>query len=149
MRSGRSTPWSVWWVLLLAALLPLRAWAVVSMPINVAGSSPAAPMPCHAAAADDHGHHSHHDAAPALTGLGADASPDGGAHPAGHGDDHANHDSAAGHTCASCVLCHSPLAAEAEHALPGPAPRAGALVPSPSRDTGRLLAETLERPPRG
>ncbi len=148
MRAIRSSPWLLGWVLLLAALLPLRAWAVVSMPMNAAGSSPAvAAMPCHAAA-DTHaeaGHLGQDSQATALMGDEGDAGP----HPAGAGGDQAGHDSSAGHTCVSCVLCHSPLAADADPAVVGPAPRAGALVPSPSRDTGRLLAETLERPPRG
>jgi hypothetical protein len=150
MRSGRLKPWSLCWVLLLAALLPLRAWAVASMPIALAmpGSAPAAPMPCHAAAdmpedrvapASHLGH----------SGHAVDVSADGADPAAAQGADEATPGSASGHTCASCVLCHSPLAAEAGNALSGPAPRTGAWVPLPSRDTGRLLAETLERPPRG
>jgi hypothetical protein len=131
----------VWLVLLLAALLPVRAWAVASMPVPSAGTltAPAvAAMPCHG---DVHAAGAPDTAVPVPMATG------GHAHTDGHSG--AGPDSASGHSCVSCVLCHSPIAAEALPVLASPCPSTGMLVPALARDTGRLIVETLERPPRG
>lgn len=54
----------------------------------------------------------------------------------------------ASHLCFSCDLCHAALApVAASSSSPGQVPGEGPLM-GPSRDTGRLLAGCLERPPR-
>jgi hypothetical protein len=126
--------WKTCLILLLVALLPARGWAVAAMTV-----APAAPahggasllMPCHAEAeieaeanhagpATDAHAHAH---APATT-------PD------------------LTHACASCDLCHTQLAASSCKLQTAALPRANAPAVLPARDTGRLLAASLERPPR-
>jgi hypothetical protein len=111
--------WSI--VLLLVALLPLRSWAAADMSASMAAGQAVAAtvaMPCHGEEAE------------ATSPLDDGASP------------------ASPHACLACDLCHAPLALLVTE-LPGlvPAPRAGP-APAPARDTGRLLAACLERPPR-
>jgi hypothetical protein len=132
-----------WIVLFMIALLPLRGWAVVSMaPVPTPVAAPAtgvhaqvvAPReqatlpPCHGAPASAA---THADAAPSTT-HGADID---GTMPT--------------HLCLACDLCHTPLATPALPNLLPPAPPAAAPGASSERDTGRHLAGTLERPPRG
>jgi len=111
------------------ALLPLRGWAAAGMAVSAPLSglhaqTEAAVMPCH-----------------------------GGASDSGSADEPAVpvHDASAGqasHLCFNCDLCHAALApVAAGSAIPGQVPGEGPLV-GPSRDTGRLLAGCLERPPR-
>lgn len=118
-----------WFVVLLLALLPLRGWTAAGMAFSAPLSglhaqAEAAAMPCH-----------------------ADASAGG---PSDETDEPA-HDTRAGqssHLCVSCDLCHAALATVAAgSATPGQVPGEGPPVGS-SRDTGRLLAGCLERPPR-
>jgi len=143
MDRGRVRAWSVWLVLLMAVLLPLRGWAMAFMPAWPAGPvGPAAPLavapaaqpqgpsllPCHVAVeahADGHVVDPHHQAQ------------------AGAGEG-----STGPHTCASCALCHSALAVDALLAPLAPLQLAEARGLLPARDTGRLLVATLERPPR-
>lgn len=109
-----------WLLILLIALLPLRGWGAVVMGTAMA----AAPV---ASAAQD-------QAMPPCHAEPADAAP---AQDAAH------------QACSLCALCHSGMA-------PAPgfeAPRADAPAQAPParamRDTGRLLVDLLERPPRG
>lgn len=112
-----------WLIMLLVALIPVRGWAAAGM----AASSPlsglhaqaeAAAVPCHAEPFD------------AISTAQSDDA------------------ESASHLCNSCDLCHAPLAtAAAGTVTPGPAPEEGPRV-GPSRDTGRMLAGGLERPPR-
>lgn len=125
-------------MLLLAALLPLRGWAMVAMPampltphlaIGAELSQTAQPhhgsdwlaaaMPCHGTAEPD---------SPAMAG--------------------ADDTGTAAHTCASCALCHSAIAADDVMPSLGTLQLAEARGLLPARDTGRLLIATLERPPR-
>jgi len=112
-----------WVVLLLIALLPLRGWAAAGMAMPgpeapVAAEAAAALPPCHAGLAEDE-----------LAMLAADPAP-------------------ATHLCSTCDLCHAPLAVPAgEWASVSELPSVAPPVAHP-RDTGRLLAASLERPPR-
>jgi hypothetical protein len=118
-----------WLLVLLVALLPLRGWAAAGMAVSAPLSSihaqaEAAAMPCHGDASDS----------------GSADEPAAPAHDASAGQ--------ASHLCVSCDLCHAALATVAAGSVtPGPLPGEGPLV-SASRDTGRLLAGCLERPPR-
>ena len=114
-----------WWViLLLVALLPLRAWAVAELAAptllvpGAAGPAAAEGMPCHAGLHDP----------------GVTAPQDAPA--------------VSLHPCVSCDLCQAPLAlpADASSALV-PALATGPQV-ARDRDTGRVLATGPERPPR-
>jgi hypothetical protein len=156
----RGKTWTVWLVLLMAALMPLRGWALAGMPLS--HLDPAHAGATHAAAGDTRpsGRAAHADAPAPCHGLHAagvvavsatdtahTAHTANMAHPADAADGDSPH--AGGHTCASCALCHSALAAEPV-LLPAGLPRlAKAPGLRPARDTGRLLVATLERPPRG
>lgn len=112
-----------WIIAMLIALLPLHGWAGAILAVRMA--SPAAPleaaaveMPCHAAAADS---------------TIADAATDA--------DD-------PGHDCAICHLCHAWAAVlNGDIVSPRSAGPDAAPLAHP-RDTGRLMAAGLERPPR-
>jgi len=111
-----------WFVVLLVALLPLRGWTAASMAVSAPPSQLFVQAELHAMPCH------------------ADASDDAAVqvHDAGQSS----------HLCFSCDLCHAALApVSAGSASPGPVPGEGPLV-GPSRDTGRLLAGCLERPPR-
>ncbi len=118
-----------WLVVLLVALLPLRGWAAAGMaasapPSGLHAQAEAHAVPCHADASDS----------------GSADDPGAPAHDA--------HAVQASHLCFSCDLCHAALApVAASSSSPGQVPGEGPLV-GPSRDTGRLLAGCLERPPR-
>lgn len=129
-----------WITLLLIALLPLHGWAAATMGVGMtaavaATADAAAPQdagvpssPCHAGVQD----------APAVHGHD----------PADAGPDDAGPDDPATHGCASCDLCHGGVAV-----LAGQTGTTVACTPTdaPSthpRDTGRLMAAALERPPR-
>jgi hypothetical protein len=137
----------IWIALFLIAFLPVRGWAaavMASAPVPPMAPVQAAAMPCHGesamhaadGASEVAAGHAHAHGTPTGTPGGATGSPlDDGT-------------SAAAHLCAVCDLCHSPLAASAGgFALRSAAPEAGP-CPAASRDTGRLLAASLERPPR-
>ena len=121
-----------WIVLLLVAMLPLHGWAAAAMGVRMAAIGvvsdpayvPAAAMsaiaeaPCHGQAAD------------------------------GHATDAVAATERASHDCASCDLCHTGVAVLAD-ATVAPLPAAPADAPAGHpRDTGRLMAACLERPPR-
>jgi hypothetical protein len=136
-----------WIALFLIAFLPVRGWAAVVM-----ASAPALPavpvqtavMPCHGEAAMQAADGASGAAVGDSHALGTPAGSSEGA-TGGHHDDST---SAAAHLCAVCDLCHSPLAATAGgFALRSAVPEAGP-CPAAVRDTGRLLAASLERPPR-
>ncbi len=120
-----------WLIVLLLALLPLRGWTAAGMAVSATLSGPhanayaqadAVAMPCHADRSADE----------------PTAGPDAQAHGAAQ----------ASHLCFSCDLCHAALApVAAGSATPEEVPGEGPLA-GPSRDTGRLLAGCLERPPR-
>lgn len=140
-----------WIALFLIAFLPVRGWAAVTMasaPVLPVAPAQAAAMPCHAEAPAHTAHGAHGTALSAAAHAHADAP----GTPAGSADgatERAHHDlPAAAHLCAVCDLCHSPLAAPAGgFALRSAAPEAGP-CPATARDTGRLMATSLERPPR-
>jgi hypothetical protein len=135
----------VWIVLFLIALLPVRGWAVASMTADAGGAHhahgsaatvPAVLPPCHgdlasADAAGDPAPHGHAAGPQPTTEADADADR-----------------SHAGHLCAVCDLCHAPAAPAAT------GPTLGLHAPTPvrcatvQRDTGRVLAGALDRPPR-
>lgn len=140
----------VWIALFLIAFLPVRGWAAVTMasaPVLPVAPAQAATMPCHGDSAM-HAAHAHGSASPSMAaGHAHSAAPDAvspdGAAAIPHGGT-----PAAAHLCAVCDLCHSPLAAPAGgFALRSAAPEAGP-CPAAARDTGRLMATSLERPPR-
>lgn len=113
----------VWVILLLIALLPLRGWAAAGMAIPgpqapVAAEAAAALPPCHAGLAEDE-----------LTTLAAYPAP-------------------STHLCSTCDLCHAPLAVLAGELAPPSVPPSAAPAAAHPRDTGRLMAASLERPPR-
>lgn len=112
-----------WVILLLIALLPLRGWAAAGMavPVPVAAvptEAAAALPPCHAGLAEDE-----------LAMLAADPVP-------------------TTHLCATCDLCHAPLAVPAGGWASVSEPPSVAPAAAHPRDTGRLMAASLERPPR-
>lgn len=112
-----------WVILLLIALLPVRGWAAASMAVpwlSLDGPIDAAGavVPCHGDAVQD----------------------DDAAAPA--------HPASPSHLCKTCDLCHAPLAVSSgELAAPSQTPSMAPPVAHP-RDTGRLMAAALERPPR-
>jgi hypothetical protein len=112
-----------WVILLLIALLPLRGWAAASMAVPV----PVAPVSAEAAAA----------LPPCHAGLGQDELAMLAAEPA-----------PTAHPCATCDLCHAPLAVPAGELACASVPPSVAPAADPPRDTGRLMAASLERPPR-
>ena len=112
-----------WVIVLLIALLPLRGWAAASMAVAmpiapVSAGASAEVPPCHAGLAEDD-----------LAMLAADPAP-------------------VAHLCSTCDLCHAPAAVPAgEWASVSELPSVAPPVAHP-RDTGRLMAASLERPPR-
>ena len=111
-----------WFVVLLVALLPLRGWAAASMAVSAPPSHLLVQAEVH------------------VMPCHADPSDDAAVQVDDAGQ--------ASHLCVSCDLCHAALATVAAGSVtPGPLPGEGPLV-SASRDTGRLLAGCLERPPR-
>lgn len=117
--------WKTCLILLLVALLPARGWAVAAMTVAPAAPAPAGAsllMPCHAEAEA----HVAVDAEAEATATTPDPT----------------------HTCASCDLCHTQLAVSSCKLQTAELPRANAPAMRPARDTGRLLAASLERPPR-
>jgi hypothetical protein len=144
----RVKAWAAWLALLMAVLLPLRGWAMASMlgmpglpaqqamvgaaaPLGAGGLRVVTALPCHGGMGSDH----------AASSVAAAAGHDT---VAADGED----GSAAAHTCASCALCHSAIAANALQAPLGPPALAEARCTPSARDTGRPLVDTLERPPR-
>ena len=123
------------WVLL--ALLPLRGWAAGLMAVDAlpAGSAGQvhATAPCHGA----------HEV-PQAPAAG-DAAADADAAPAA--SDLAEHFGAASALCGDCDLCHAPMVPPAGRGL-APLPLSDAPDEAQPRDTGRLMASWLERPPR-
>ena len=123
-------------ILWLVALLPARGWAVAAMSavhIPAVQAGIVASMPCHGEVTEP----SH---------QGGLQPPDGHA-ATGEGPDPGELPEPT-HSCASCDLCHSQLATS-----PGSVEARALLRPEvpavmAARDTGRLLAATLERPPR-
>ena len=112
-----------WVILLLIALLPWHGWAAASMAAPWASPGGLAgavesAMPCHADPAHDD-----------LASAQADSAP-------------------SSHLCKTCDLCHAALALPAhDGAGLSEAPSVAPPAAQP-RDTGRLLAGSLERPPR-
>jgi hypothetical protein len=112
-----------WVILLLIALLPLRGWAATGMAVPapvapVSAEAAAALPPCHAGLAEDE-----------LAMLAAEPAP-------------------TTHLCSTCDLCHAPLAVPAAELAPPSVPPSVAPAAAHPRDTGRLMAASLERPPR-
>jgi hypothetical protein len=111
-----------WFIVLLVALLPLRGWAAASMAVSAPPSHLLVQAEVH------------------VMPCHADPSDDAAVQVDDAGQ--------ASHLCFNCDLCHAALApVAAGSAIPGQVPGEGPLV-GPSRDTGRLLAGCLERPPR-
>jgi hypothetical protein len=122
-----------WIILLLVAMLPVHGWAAAAMGVRMAAldaASDATPIAATVAAmseADTHCH-GHTDGDHATGGLDA--------------TERAPHD------CASCDLCHAGVAVLADDSV-APLPATPADVPAAHpRNTGRLMATCLERPPR-
>lgn len=120
----------VWIVLFMLALLPLRGWAAVAMtadPASMVVPVAASALPCHGGSTS-----MSDDAGSAETAVAASS----------------DVTTTLTHLCSTCDLCHSPLAVAAG----SPALRAQAPAEPPvvalAHDTGRLLAGSLERPPR-
>lgn len=118
----------VWLIVLLVALLPLRGWASAGMAVSAAPSQllVQAQVQVQEQVQAMPCHAGPSNIAPAQVEDAGEAS----------------------HLCVSCDLCHAALATAA-CASTGPSPMSGSgpLVGA-SRDTGRLLAGCLERPPR-
>jgi hypothetical protein len=111
-----------WIVCLMLALLPLRGWAASTMMVP-AGHEPESMV--HAAPADHHAQPPCHEPM-ASAEAAADSS----------------------HNCKLCDLCNSTVASmPGLRAEPPPLPDAAPLIEA-ARDTGRHLADGLERPPR-
>lgn len=113
---------AVLWILL--ALLPLRGWAAGLMAADGWTAGPAVTAqvsaPCHGA---------HATSEEQQEPMAAEAS------------------AAVGAFCGDCDLCHAPMAFTGVPALARLVP-SDALPEGHPRDTGRLIASWLERPPR-
>ena len=123
-----------WIILLLVAMLPLHGWAAAAMAVSMATTGPAPERTFASTAAG--------------TGPAAVAMPCHGSADGSHADEGTAAPDRAPHDCASCHLCHAWVAVLADGWAPSlPATPADAPAAHP-RDTGRLIAGCLERPPR-
>ena len=127
-------------ILLLLALLPARGWAVAAMmvlpPVAVQAGM-VSMMPCHADATDP-GHGSSPLLPDSHAGTGADPDLNDLSVPVPDPM----------HGCSSCDLCHTQLAASSCTLQTPVLPRSDAPAVLSAPDTGRVLAASLERPPR-
>jgi hypothetical protein len=123
-----------WIILLLVAMLPLHGWAAAAMAVSMAATGPSPETALVSTAAE--------------TGQAAVATPCHGSADGSHAGEGTAAPERAPHDCASCHLCHAWVAVLAEGMS---APVRATPVDAPAaypRDTGRLIAGCLERPPR-
>lgn len=126
----------LWFVVLLAVLLPLRGAMAASMPC----ASPGAPVAVSSAAPADHAMHGHDG--------GHDHGAPSEAHAAHDDDTGAAHDHASP-KCSMCsATCSTPPLPSAAVGVPAPAVSAAASFPRLSAPAPTFQSDGQERPPR-